>query len=265
MNVFVINYWQIAVTAVLLIAVAGCSIWLQLGLAKSIAIAAVRCVLQLALIGLVLGWMFANKNVFLLLLLLAIMTVVAAHAAYDRVKIKIPGLFWQSLTAIAIPSWLLLFGLIPLIIFNQSADADWLDARWMIPLLGVLLGNSLNGISLGLNMFHGEIREEKSVIENNLSMGATAWEASFELIKKSLAQALTPIINGMTVVGIVSLPGTMTGQLLAGIDPAETVRLQIFIMFVICTITFSGSLLAVMLAQRLYFTPNGQLRQEMFE
>lgn len=249
-----VQYWQIAlILSVLLVLVAATHL-LRLELTKQVFVASLRTLLQLSLIGFILTWLFANQNYWLLSTLLFAMTAIAAHACYSRVQRKSKSLFLHSFLSIAIPSWCLSFLFLPLLV----DDGSWFAAKWAVPLLGILLGNSLNGISLGLNIFQEELRTRRIEIENALALGATAWEATHDLIKKTLRQALTPILNGMTVVGIVSLPGTMTGQLLAGVNPADTVRLQIFIMFLLCAVTLLGSLLALLFRFRQCFNQKHQ-------
>src|SRR3569623_2692060 len=109
----------------------------------------------------------------------------------------------------------------------------WYSPQYAIPLLGMILGNTLNGISLGLDRLGGELSGRRAPVEALLALGATRWEAARGPIRQAVRTGLIPTINAMMVVGIVSLPGMMTGQILAGADPVEAVKYQIVMMFLI--------------------------------
>jgi putative ABC transport system permease protein len=110
----------------------------------------------------------------------------------------------------------------------------------------MILGNTMTGISLGLhNLFTGLVRD-RNAVEAQLSLGATRWQATLPVVRNALRSALMPIINAMAATGLVSLPGMMTGQILAGADPMEAVKYQMLIMFLITGGTAFGSVSAVL-------------------
>src|SRR5262249_33585000 len=124
----------------------------------------------------------------------------------------------------------------------------WYSPQHAIPLLGMILGNTLSGISLGLDRLGGELRARRTQVETLLALGATRWEAAREPMRHGVRTGMIPIVNGMMVVGIVSLPGMMTGQLLAGIAPIQAVKYQIVIMFLIASGTALGVVSSVLLS-----------------
>jgi putative ABC transport system permease protein len=134
----------------------------------------------------------------------------------------------------------------------------WYSPQFAIPLLGMILGNTLNGISLGLDRLGGELASRRLHVESLLALGATRWEAARQPIQKAIRTGMIPIINAMMVVGIVSLPGMMTGQLLAGVSPIQAVRYQIVILFLIASGTALGTVSVVLLSYRWLFNDQHQ-------
>jgi putative ABC transport system permease protein len=124
----------------------------------------------------------------------------------------------------------------------------WFSPQFAIPLLGMILGNTLNGIALGLDRLGGELAAKRSQVETILALGATRWEAARQSIQQAVRTGMIPLINSMMVVGIVSLPGMMTGQLLVGARPIEAVKYQIVIMFLIASGTALGTVAVVLLS-----------------
>jgi putative ABC transport system permease protein len=135
----------------------------------------------------------------------------------------------------------------------------WYDPQYFIPLLGMVLGNTLTGISLGLDRFMESLVNQRQKIETLLALGATRWEATHEEIKAAIRTGMIPMINSMMVMGIVSLPGMMTGQILAGANPLDAVRYQIIIIFAIASATALGTLGVVLLAWQSLLNSSHQL------
>ncbi|HKL22502.1 MAG TPA: ABC transporter permease, partial [Tichowtungia sp.] len=121
----------------------------------------------------------------------------------------------------------------------------WYAPRYAIPLLGMLLGNTMNGLSLSLNHLTLNVRQNRAVIETRLALGQTKTEAVDDIRRESVRTGLIPIVNSMAAAGLVSLPGMMTGQILAGNPPVDAVKYQILIMFLIAGGTGFGTLAAV--------------------
>jgi putative ABC transport system permease protein len=142
----------------------------------------------------------------------------------------------------------------------------WYAPQYAIPLLGMILGNTLNGVSLGLDRLGTELAGKRDQVESLLALGATRWEAARGPIEQAVKTGLIPTINAMMVVGIVSLPGMMTGQLLAGTSPVEAVKYQIVIMFLIASGTALGTVLVVLLSFRRLFNDDHQfVRSDLAE
>ncbi|MCA9122159.1 MAG: iron export ABC transporter permease subunit FetB [Planctomycetaceae bacterium] len=250
---------QVAAAASLILVNAGISLLLRLGLGKSLLIASVRTIVQLLLIGFVLQWVFQVEQPAIVVILLAIMTGIAGHTAFSRLSNSYTGMLFDTMIAVCASSWIVLaFAMVAVLQGTRS----WHDPQYAIPLLGMILGNTLNGITLGLASVLDSFRSGRGQVEMLLTLGATRWEAARECVQKSLTTAMTPIINSMMIVGIVSLPGMMTGQLLSGVEPIQAVKYQIVIMFLIASATALGSVGVVLLAYHRLFNRNHQFRYE---
>jgi putative ABC transport system permease protein len=138
----------------------------------------------------------------------------------------------------------------------------WYHPQYAIPLLGMVLGNTLNGISVGQNTFTELLASRRDQVEAMLTLGATGWEAARPLVQQAVRTGMIPIINSMMIVGIVSLPGMMTGQLLAGAAPISAVKYQIVIMFLIASATALGTVGVVLFSFRRLVTTDHQFRAE---
>ena len=120
------------------------------------------------------------------------------------------------------------------------------DPRYAIPLLGMVLGNTMTGVSLGLNGLATGLVTRRAGVEARLMLGASRHEALRPVVRAALRNAMMPIINAMSASGVVSLPGMMTGQILGGVAPSEAVKYQILIMFLIAGGTGIGAVTAVL-------------------
>jgi putative ABC transport system permease protein len=247
---------ELGLAALLMVANFAISIALRLGLAKNLAIASVRMVVQLLLVGLVLGWVFSLRSPAPVLALALVMASVAGVAAVNRTRRRFAGIYWNSLVSVVSAAFLVT----GLALAGIVRVRPPYEPQYLIPLLGMVLGNTLNGISLGLDRFMEQLDSGRVRVETLLALGATRWEAAHGAVRESLRTAMIPTINSMMVMGIVSLPGMMTGQILAGADPGDAVRYQIVIMFMIASATALGAIAIVLLAFRALFDAHHRLR-----
>ncbi len=250
-----LTYFQVGIAALLVVVHGAISVWLRLGLERSLFVAAIRMVVQLFLLGLVLQWVFNLDRWYVVLLIAAVMTTIAGVTAVQRNRRRYKGIWLDTLLSVWISSWFVTsFALF----FVVTGIDKWYQPQYLIPLLGMVLGNTLNGISVGLSTFTESAYTRHAEIETMLSLGATRWEACESPIRHALRTGMTPIINSMMVVGLVSLPGMMTGQLLAGTEPAEAVKYQVVIIFLIAAATALGTTGAVLLSFRRLFNADHQ-------
>lgn len=228
---------------------------LRLALTKTLLIAAIRTVTQLSFIGLILAWVFAREQWYEVLLILTIMTLIAGSAAKNRVKRHYKGLWIDTLLSVSI-SAILVTAIAIITILNVQ---PWYMPQFVIPILGLILGNSLTAISLTSNQLIEAFHEQHRRIDMMLSLSAQPFEAVHEPIRAAIINGMTPTLNSMLVVGIVSLPGMMTGQILAGADPTQAVRYQIITMFLICVSSMLGCTISALLIYRRFFNKSKQL------
>ena len=244
-----LTYLDLAIAAALILVNVGLSLALRLDLARKWLVAGLRTVVQLLLIGYILEWVFAVNRWYVVVLLMAVMTLIAGHVSSGRSALKYPGMAIDGLISVWISAWLMTaFGM-----FAVMRMDPWYDPTFAIPLLGIILGNVLTGVALGLERVTDELQTRRDQIEMLLGLGATRWEAFRMAARPAVVAALIPVINALSVVGIVSLPGVMTGQVLAGVSPEQAIRYQIVIMFLIAAASALGTVLAVLLAYRRLF------------
>ena len=258
MDYLQLTYWQVGIAASLIVLNGAISIVLGLGLEKRLALAAARTMIQLTLLGMVLGPVFQIRSPWLVACLMAAMTITAGVAAARRTSRRHPGIWFNSIVSMFVSSWLMAAVALGAIV----RPAPWYTPQYAIPLLGMILGNTLNGISLGLDRLLSEC-SRRAEIETRLALGATRWEAAQPAVQEAVRTGMIPIVNAMMVVGIVSLPGMMTGQLLAGVAPMEAVKYQIVIMFLIASGAALGTVLVVLLGFLRLFNRCHQFRADL--
>lgn len=263
MNAIQLSYWDLAIASLLLVANGLLSIALGLGLTQRLAIAAARMIIQLLLIGAALTWLFAQQSALWTGLAAFIMLGFAGYEIAARQDYALKG-WWAyglGVSSITIASLLVMM----LALTTQIRPAPWHHAQYAIPILGMILGNVMTGISLGLNTLTTAAKRERAAIEAQLMLGAGRHEALSGTIRQSLRSGLIPLINSMSAMGIVFLPGMMTGQILAGAPPIEAVKYQLLIMFLIGGATGFGTILAVFAAAFRLMDSRHRLRLDRIE
>jgi putative ABC transport system permease protein len=241
---------DVAIAAVLIVINGAVSTALSLGLGRKLALAAIRTVVQLLAIGYVLGWVFAFSRWYVVLPLMAIMTIVAGLAGAGRGAHTYAGQRADSIVSIWVSAWLIAaIGLFAVIRIHP-----WYEPQYAIPILGMILGNTLTGVSLAIERMAEELTARRDRVDMALALGATRWEAAQGPARQAVRAGMIPTLNQMAVVGVVSLPGMMTGQVLAGQSPLQAVRYQIVIMFLIAAASALGTVGAVLLTYRRLFS-----------
>jgi putative ABC transport system permease protein len=248
MSFAVLSYWDIALAALLLFFNAGFSLAFRLSLGQRLLIAGTRMVVQLTMVGLVLKVLFALVSPLYTALTAGVMVLFAGREAMARQDRKFEGLWSYGLGT----GSMMAAGLIVTVLaLTTQIHADpWYDPRYAIPLLGMILGNTMNGVSLGLDRLISGAVLQRTAIEAQLMLGADIKQAMRGVMRDAIRAGLIPIVNSMSAAGLVSLPGMMTGQILAGVDPVEAAKYQIMIMFLIAGGTGLGTFVAVISASR---------------
>ncbi|PWC43067.1 ABC transporter permease [Azospirillum sp. TSO22-1] len=237
-----LSYWDLAIAGLLLLINGGLSVAMALRLERPLFLAALRMVVQLSLVGLVLNQLFALRSPWLTLGMAAVMVGFAGHEILGRQDRTLTGGWTYGLGA---GSMAFAASLVMVVALTTAVRPDpWYDPRYAIPMLGMVLGNTMSGVSLALNTLSNAAVRERAAIEARLALGSSRWEALRTQQRQALRTGMMPIVNGMAATGVVSLPGMMTGQILGGVDPSEAVKYQILIMFLIAGATGLGVLLA---------------------
>jgi putative ABC transport system permease protein len=245
-----------------LVLVAGLlSVALRLKLEKQLALASIRTVVQLLLIGYILTWVFSADRLVVVLGLGLVMISVAAHSAISRSKRNFRGVGWRALLTLAAVSLLTTVTVTGVVIGVKP----WYEPQYFVPLLGMILGNSMTGLSLSLDSLLESLHERRDRIEMELAHGATRWEAARDAVAEAVRRGMIPIINAMMVVGVVALPGMMTGQILAGADPLQAVKYQIVVMFMVAGSCALNCISMSLLAYHKLFDKEHRLRLELIE
>ncbi len=253
-----LHYWQVGIAALLMLISGLISLVLGLGLERRLLLASIRTVVQLLAIGLVLRWIFTQTRWYYMLALIVAMTLIAGISAIRRTGRRYPRMWLDSVISMGLSSWVMAALAVTVII-----QVRWDQPQYTIPLLGMILGNTLNGIALGVDRLGEELAGKRDQVETRLALGATRWEAARVAVQEAVRTGMTPTINAMMIVGVVSLPGMMTGQMLGGVPPVQAVMYQIVIMFLIAAGTSLGTLMIVLLAYRRLFTPDHQFLAEL--
>jgi len=238
-----LTYGELALASLLLWLNGALSLWLGLGLERRMAIAGVRMVVQLLLIGLILKALFATASGWLTGLAVLVMIAVAANEVHSRQDRRLTGLWGVSVGAVPMAAATVVVTLLALLV--EVGANPWHDPRYTIPLAGIILGSAMSGVSLGLNGLVGAVASERAAIEAQLALGAARFTALRPLLRQALRSAWIPQLNQMSAAGVVTLPGMMTGQIIAGMDPVEAVKYQILIMFLLAGGAGLGTLGAV--------------------
>lgn len=256
-----LSMWDLGLATGLVVVAGLLSLALRLELERKLLVASVRTVVQLLLIGYVLHWVFDLDAPWLVLGVMLVMIAVAGRAAVQRSSRSFEGAYAGAFVTLVVSGLATTFAVTTLVI---GVD-PWYRPQYVIPLLGMVLGNGLTGISLCLDSLLETLDERRGRIEMELSLGASRWEAAREPLAEAVRRGMIPILNSMTVVGIVSLPGMMTGQILQGADPLDAVKYQIVVMFMIAAATALGCILVAVLAYARLFDDHHRLRAERIE
>ena len=236
-----IPWTHVALSAIPLLVVALFSVRMQLELHDKLLVAILRCFTQLSVLGWILVPIFTADTWWLTMLYGSFMVIIASLEAASRPQYTFRGALFTVMVVLgsvgAVTVWFALF-----IVVGVS---PWYDPQYMIPILGMILGNSCSGVSVGLSAILNEFVAGRDHIELLLSFGANRTEATREVMYRAIQLSMTPLINAMNVVGLVSIPGMMTGQILGGSDPWKAAKYQICIFQLIGAAASTSAILLV--------------------
>lgn len=228
----------------------------RIGQSRDLLWGSLRMVLQLLAVGYALRWIFAARHPLPTVLMLLVMGGFSLQIMAGRLRHKLPGFYRiVSLSLFAGCGGVTLYFCLLVV-----APSPWYEPRYLIPLAGMIIGNSINGACLAVERLAAEMKERQAEIEAALCLGASPRMACHESLRNAFRAALLPMVNTMAAMGVVSLPGMMTGQILSGTDPLIAVKYQIAIMCAIVGSVALTSALLLLQGYRTYFTDAHQLR-----
>ncbi len=234
---------DLAIAAGLLLASAALSLALGLGLARTIVVAGTRTVLQLTLVGFVLGRVFAAASPGVVVAAAAVMMSAATYEIAARQDRPLRGVWHYGLGGATMAGATVL--VVAVGYATKLRPAVWYDPRVLVPLIGIILGSVMSAISVGLNGLGIAVSRDRNAIEARLALGATRFEALGGPMRGAIRAGLIPILNQMSAAGLVTLPGMMTGQILAGADPRAAAAYQILTLFLLASAGLLGTVAAV--------------------
>jgi putative ABC transport system permease protein len=237
----------------------GLSAWEKLGLELNLVLATGRTILQLAVLGYVLEFIFALNNFWAVLAILAIMLTIAAIVIRNRITQKIPQMFPLVWGSIFVSTAMTLFYVNVLILQPDR----WYEPRYMVPLGGMLLGNAMNAAAIAGERLVSSINNSQIEIETHLSLGATPQQAVTQYRQDAIRAGFIPTINQMMIIGMATLPGIMTGQILSGVNPRAAASNQILLMFMVAFANLLTTLLVTRGLCGQFFNADAQIVSKM--
>lgn len=231
------------------------SLWRKLDLEKQLLYGALRSLMQLIAIGYILDIVFALDNWLVVLGILGVMMTIASIVTRNRIDQKLPGLL-STVVLSLVTSSVFTVGYVILLIVQPDR---WYEPQYLIPLAGMLFGNAMNSASLAGDRLLNAINQNRLEIETHLSLGATGKQAIANYQKDAIRVGLIPTLNNMVVIGLVSLPGMFTGQVLGGSNPRDAASYQILILFAIVLVNLITTILITEGIYKKFFNQNEQL------
>ena len=250
-----ISLVQLLFGLVFILAAGVTSVLHSLRLERDLLIGTVRTFVQLFILGYILKFIFNIASGWLVMGVFAFMILFAAWEIRARVRERQVSFFFPLLISMTL-SYFLVAYLVTAVLVGVE---PWWKPQYFIPLGGMIIGNSMNAIAIALERLLGDLRERRGEVEMKLCLGADYKEASQAIVRNAMRSGMIPSINSLMGVGIVFIPGMMTGQILAGADPLIAIRYQIVVMVMLVGATAVGSLLVVLLVRKMCFGSGAQL------
>lgn len=260
MNVVSLSVFDLSLAAGLVIIMAILSFVMQLKMSQLIIVAALRTVVQLLLIGFVLKWLFAQESFIWIAGMWTVMLLVAGREIMARQTRRFKGLWGYGVGTVSVFISSFTVGIFVLTMVVNNTP--WYTPQYAIPLMGMIIGNTMTASALSLESLTKTAWQQRMIIEARLALGQSWRESIQDIARQSIRIGLFPIVNAMAAAGLVNLPGMMSGQILGGTPPAEAVKYQILIMFMITAASGFATLIAVWLGARHLFDERQRLTTE---
>jgi len=245
---------QLGLALLLVGVIIAISVYQRLGIAGDVVVGTLRAMVQLYLVGLILAVVFRAARWYWVLLILIVMTAVAAQAATGRLGKPLPGGGAIAALALTVSTAITLVYVIGVVVRVRP----WYEPQYIIPIAGMILGSAMTSAALAGDRLQSDLRIRADEVEARLALGFSGREAVQPVVRAALRAAMIPTVNGMMTVGLVQLPGMMTGQILAGSSPLLAIKYQLVVVFMQAAATAIAAMLFVRLAVARYLTPAHQ-------
>ncbi|PWG65015.1 ABC transporter permease [Bifidobacterium callitrichidarum] len=255
-NAYDIDIWGLLVALAMVAVAAGISELMRINIGKTLLWSACRALLQLCAMGFIIGYVIRANNVFLVFAVIAVMLVAAVQITLSRAKGVPKGLAGPVLLSLTI-TMLLMISLVTELVVRPH---PWYAPQLVVPLTGMLLGNTVSALAVGLSRFYESMNERRDEIDTLLALGSTAWEAARPSIVSSIRLGLLPTTATLASCGIVTIPGMMAGQVIAGGDPLEAAKYQFVVFAAIAALTLVADSLIMAMVYRTCFTADDQYK-----
>lgn len=253
-----LNLWQMAASFIFIVILLIIVRFRGISREKEIIISSTRMTLQLILTGYILVYLFDHANPFLTALIIIIMETFAIYNIFKRAKVTLSKHLRRIIAGSMLAGTLLSLSYFLLVVVQIT---PWYNPRYFIPIAGMIIGNSMTGISLGVTRLVDGMTTKKQLVETALMLGATPKMATKEIVDQTFDSAILPTINSMVGMGIVFLPGMMTGQILSGTSPVTAIEYQIAIMLGILGSVSLTVILFLQFGYKTFFNEEQQLKQ----
>lgn len=260
MHVEDISIWALAGYYALFIIPFGLMLWLRIPIIRKTLLAVIRMTVQLLFVGFYLQIVFKLNNPWINGLWLVVMLLVADLSIIRGCALKLRRFMFPLFIALIGGTAVPLFAFVGPLLSRPGL----MDAQYVIPIGGMILGNCLRADIIGIRHFYGAMKNQEKAFLHTLSQGARLGEATRPFLRDACQAALLPTVATMATIGLVALPGMMTGVILGGADPMTAIKYQIAIMIAIFTGTAITVILAIMMSIKGSFSPYGVLDSQAF-
>lgn len=251
-----IGFINLAAGYLLVLVVAGMIKKRRIGKETELVIAVFRMTVQLVLVGYVLDLILGSERMWMTLAAVSVMEIFAVLNVYQRVQVEMSRSFRRVVAFSMASGTLLAMGFFFFVILSLE---PWYSPRYVIPMAGMLIGNSMTGITLGAERLLKGVQDRRDLIEGVLMLGATPERAVRETVNEAFTAAIVPTINSMVGMGIIFLPGMMSGQILSGVSPVTAIEYQIAVMLgILASVAFTVFIMVTQ-GSRTFFNSRSQL------
>lgn len=261
MNFIPLGISDIAVSLILMAAVILLSLWNRLGLEKDLLVGTIRTFVQLLAVGYVLRFIFYMEHPVPVILMLLVMMGIAVYNGVQRQSAKFTGM----VVTMGFSIGLVTVAILAIVVIVVIKAKPWYQPQVVIAIAGMTIAASMNAATLAMNRFSADLKLRKKEVETALALGASPRMAVQPLLKDAAKAAMLPSINALMIVGVVQLPGMMSGQILSGVDPIQAINYQIVVMYMIAASAAFTSYAILFQSYRKFFTSREQLLPKLFK